>query len=102
MFMKTTLELPDELMRKLKVRAAESDRRLKDVVAELLELGIEASNGRQEPDRLQRWLAKLEHQDDGTVINPDGCNDPAFFEAVEEIRETNRRRIPRDPFASSH
>lgn len=38
--MKTTLELPDELMRAIKVRAARSNRRLKDVVAELLEKGM--------------------------------------------------------------
>jgi plasmid stability protein len=40
--MKTTLEIPDDLMRTIKVRAAQSNRRLKDVVAELLEKGISA------------------------------------------------------------
>lgn len=44
MAVKTTLELPDELMRKLRIRAAESDRRLKDVVTKVLERGLEASN----------------------------------------------------------
>ena len=34
--MKTTLELPDELMRAIKVRAAQQDRKIKDVVTELL------------------------------------------------------------------
>jgi plasmid stability protein len=34
--MKTTLDLPDELMRAIKVRAAQQDRKIKDVVAELL------------------------------------------------------------------
>lgn len=38
--MKTTLDLPDELMRTVKMRAVEQDRRLKDVVAELLERGL--------------------------------------------------------------
>lgn len=39
-FMKTTLDLPDDLLRAVKVRAARSNRRLKDVVAELLEKGM--------------------------------------------------------------
>lgn len=38
--MKTTLELPDELMRAVKVRAANQGRRLKEVVADLLRRGL--------------------------------------------------------------
>ncbi len=38
--MKTTLDLPDELMRAIKVRAAQQDRKIKDVVAELLRRGL--------------------------------------------------------------
>ena len=38
--MKTTLELPDGLMRTIKVKAAREDRKLKDVVADLLERGL--------------------------------------------------------------
>ena len=37
---KTTLELPDELMRAAKIRAANEGRRLKDVVADLLRRGL--------------------------------------------------------------
>lgn len=37
---KTTLELPDGLMRAVKLRAAHSNRRLKDVMVELLERGL--------------------------------------------------------------
>ncbi|MBK6961859.1 MAG: hypothetical protein IPH23_12125 [Gammaproteobacteria bacterium] len=40
--MKTTLELPDPLLRRVKVRAAQTDRKLKDVVAELIEKGLDA------------------------------------------------------------
>jgi len=40
--MKTTLELPDDLMRRVKVRAAQRNQKLKDVVAQLLEAGIAA------------------------------------------------------------
>lgn len=38
--MKTTLELPDELARRVKVRAAQRNQKLKDVVAQLLEIGL--------------------------------------------------------------
>lgn len=38
--MKTTLELPDELMRDIKVRAARENRKLKDTIAELLRRGL--------------------------------------------------------------
>ena len=40
--MKTTLELPDDLMRRVRVRAAQSDQKLKDLVAALLEAGLRA------------------------------------------------------------
>lgn len=37
---KTTLELPDDLMRAVKVRAAQEGRRLKDVMTEVVRLGL--------------------------------------------------------------
>lgn len=40
--MKTTLDLPDDLMRTIKVRAAREDRKLKDLVADLLRRGLES------------------------------------------------------------
>jgi hypothetical protein len=41
--MKTTIELPDELMREVKIRAVEENRKLKDMVAELLRWGLSQS-----------------------------------------------------------
>jgi hypothetical protein len=38
--MKTTLDLPDELLREIKHRAVEEDKKLKDTVAELLRIGL--------------------------------------------------------------
>lgn len=43
--MKTTLDLPDDLMRTIKVRAAREDRKLKDLVAELLRRALETPSG---------------------------------------------------------
>ncbi len=37
---KATLELPDDLMRAVKIRAVEQNRRLKDSIADLLRIGL--------------------------------------------------------------
>jgi plasmid stability protein len=47
--MKTTLELPDELMRRVKIRAAEKNQKLKDTVAELIQKGFAAPTSPQPP-----------------------------------------------------
>lgn len=39
--MKTTLDLPDPLMRRIKIRAASEGRKLKEIIADLLEKGME-------------------------------------------------------------
>ena len=41
--MKTTLEIPDQLMRRVKMRAVQRNQKLKDTVATLLEAGIAAT-----------------------------------------------------------
>ena len=38
--MKTTLELPEDLMRAIKLRAVMENRKLKDAIADLLRLGL--------------------------------------------------------------
>lgn len=40
--MRTTLDLPDPLMRRVKIRAASEGRKLKDMISELLERGMDA------------------------------------------------------------
>jgi len=47
--MKTTLELPDNLMQRVKLRAVHRGQKLKDAVAQLLELGIAADGERSPP-----------------------------------------------------
>jgi plasmid stability protein len=44
--MKTTLDLPDELVRRVKMRAVQSDRKLKDMVAMLLDAGLRAESAK--------------------------------------------------------
>src|SRR5688572_5714158 len=41
--MKTTIDLPDELVKEIKLRAVHAGKKLKDAVAELLREGLEAS-----------------------------------------------------------
>lgn len=50
--MKTTLELPDPLMRQIKVRAANSNRTIKDVVAELITRGLKVTPAVPESSRM--------------------------------------------------
>ena len=58
--MKTTLELPDELVRRVKMRAIERNQKLKDAIAQLLELGLASaptdagSVGLPKPVRLRK------------------------------------------------
>ncbi|MGK2940573.1 MAG: hypothetical protein ACSLFJ_02720 [Immundisolibacter sp.] len=66
--MKTTLELPDELMRAIKVQAAATDRKLKDVVAELIARGLQKTPSTSEPPLdLTQYIGKwprYQSQDD--------------------------------------
>jgi hypothetical protein len=41
---KTTIDLPDELMRTIKIRAVQERRKLKDMVADLLRRGLAAES----------------------------------------------------------
>jgi plasmid stability protein len=43
--MKTTLDLPDDLVRAVKIRAAEENRKLKDLMADLLQSGLAQRRG---------------------------------------------------------
>ena len=47
--MKTTLELPDDLVREVKLRALDENRRFKDVVAELMRKGLNADHAPSQP-----------------------------------------------------
>lgn len=39
-YVKTTLDLPDDLMREIKIRAVKENRKLKDAIADLLRRGL--------------------------------------------------------------
>jgi hypothetical protein len=48
---KTTLELPEDLMRRVKLRAVNRQQKLKDAIAELLVLGLAVSGDEVRPMR---------------------------------------------------
>jgi hypothetical protein len=56
--MKTTLDLPDELMREVKIRAVHERKKLKEVIAELLQAALGAGKPRRQripkPVKLRR------------------------------------------------
>lgn len=49
--MKTTLDLPDELMRRVKLRAVHRHQKLKDALAQLLEAGLASAGEGAVPRR---------------------------------------------------
>lgn len=61
--MKTTLELPSELMRAIKIRAVKDNRKLKDAIADLLKSGLarEAERPSQVSRRVKLPLVRCAH-----------------------------------------
>jgi plasmid stability protein len=63
--MKTTLDLPDDLMREVKIRAVNENRRLKDAIADLLRRGLSQEAQDRPPavrGRVQLPLVRCAHQ----------------------------------------
>lgn len=49
--MKTTLNIPDDLMREVKMRAVQRNRKLQETIADLLRLGLACEQGERAPQR---------------------------------------------------
>lgn len=58
--MKTTLDLPDDLVRAVKIRAVEENKKLKDTVAELLRRGLAKEHGQKSTVRRRLKLPLVE------------------------------------------
>jgi plasmid stability protein len=76
---KTTIELPDGLLRRLKVHAAEQGRSLKDLFTEAIETQLSASPPPPSPP-----VATAEGLED----------DDPFFEALEQVRIWGNSQMP--------
>ena len=57
---KTTLDLPDELMRMVKMRAVQENRKLKDMIADLLRRGLAQESASQAEVRRRVRLPLVE------------------------------------------
>jgi len=98
--MKTTLDLPDDLMRAVKIRAAENNLKLKDIVTDALRAALSKPAGALSApsDPVQAFGQRLLIGPDGAVTNPYGLDDDAFFESLDALRAGSRGEPPRDPF----
>ena len=89
--MKTTLELPDDLMRTIKIRAVNQDRKLKDVIADLLRCGLAAEETRASKGRHRVKFPLIE----GTKpARPDEEITPARLKEIlaeDDLRYVERR-----------
>jgi plasmid stability protein len=71
---KTTIDLPDDLMHTIKLRAVQERRKLKDLVADLLRRGLAAESGPPTPvrERVRLPLVRCAHPaDPGTEVTAD-------------------------------
>lgn len=69
--MRTTLELPDEIMRAVKVRAAQRDITLTQAISELLRSGLSASEQPQTGHRVRLPLVKTGAATVDDALSPD-------------------------------
>lgn len=70
--MRTTLDLPDELVRAVKVRAAQTDRTLTEVMTELLATGLAAAeSGTRPASRVTLPLVRNSRKATDEELSPD-------------------------------
>jgi plasmid stability protein len=66
--MKTTLDLPDELVKELKLRAVHEGKKLKDAIAEALRAGLAARATRKGPGKRTRVVVRKDRKTGLPVI----------------------------------
>ena len=87
--MKTTLDLPDPLMREVRIRAAQDGRKLKDLVAELLRCGLDASSS---PESVEKAVIEMDPKSGFPVIRSrktPGFTPPTLEEGLALIQQVN-------------
>ena len=91
--MKTTLDLPDELMKSVKLRAVEENRTLTDLIAELLRRGLDAKGA--EPGtirhRVKLPLVHVAHAArPGEELTPEQMADILLMQEIEAHNDLMR------------
>ena len=86
--MKTTLDLPDDLLRDIKLRAVRDSRKLKDAVADLLRQGLKREPAvKQRVRRVQLPLVQCAHRASaGQEITPERAAAILFAADAEDAR----------------
>jgi len=77
--MKMTLDLPDDLMRTIKIRAAKENRKLKDAIADLLRSGLSRKPVKQKivRKRVRLSLVRCAHEArPGDEMSPERVAEP--------------------------
>ncbi|MHB8450798.1 MAG: antitoxin [Mycobacteriales bacterium] len=89
--MKTTLDLPDELVRAVKMRAVNEGRRLKDVMADLIRYGLtrETAQSAAPPTKAQPPLVRC--------ACPARTEDEVTPDRAAEILHQEEARLVGDP-----
>jgi hypothetical protein len=86
---KTTLELPDELVREIKVRAARENRKLKDLVAELLAQALDEKPRGEIRNRVRLPLFEGgHHAAPGEEMTPEQVAEILLEQDVEFYRQS--------------
>jgi hypothetical protein len=91
--MKTTLDLPDDLVRAVKILAVEENRRLKDTIADLLRRGLGQERGTPATilRRLQLPLVECAHEArPGEEMTPERVADVLLEEEAGGCRDALR------------
>lgn len=91
--MKTTIEIPDELFRAVKARAALQDVRIKDLITQLLKGWLAEGEPRKEAEKegaeqrvreTEAWLKEL--QTIGRKVHEDAVDSRSLVELLNEDR----------------
>lgn len=89
--MKTTFDLPPDLVRALKLRAVHEGRKLKDVAADLLKRGLSAAEASPQPAK-----PKIEVQADGLPVVRCAANAPARRMSTGELLVLEQDALTRE------
>jgi hypothetical protein len=83
---KTTVELPDDLVRDLKVKAAREDRKLKDLMTELLRRGLEDEPREEKPfKRVKLPLIHSKHPAKPGSLSPERIHEILVEDEVRNL-----------------
>ena len=92
--MKTTLDLPDDLVKEMKLLAIHEGKKLKDAVADLLRKGLSANSGRSRTS-VKADKAMLNRRKEMTrkfISGEWGAELAGFEEAAETDRRKSRQK----------